>query len=295
MTEQINAPRTFTAGRDAPSARWFLKGEGTGNDFVVMVDLSGEPGPTPGFVRSLCDRRRGIGADGLLRVSRAAGNQQSGASYFMDYRNADGSIAEMCGNGARVFAAALRALGLEEATDFLIQTRGGLRRVIINPDATVSIGMGLPRLAAGTKLVSDVVDGVGHAIWMPNPHAVFEVPEESVLAVLDLSKPPKVGPVDVFPQGVNVEFVTSVSDHHIRMRVHERGVGETLSCGTGACAAAVASAIALGEGPADPAWRVDVPGGTLSVAWGRDDLFLTGPATLVAAGELDEEWLRVNG
>ncbi len=281
----------------------FTKGHGTGNDFLILDDLDGALTVTPGHVLALCDRRRGVGADGLLIVRRTAthrdvADQRDAAEYFMDYRNADGSVAEMCGNGARVFAAHLVATGLVRDPAFQIATRGGPRRVdTAGAPEQIVVGMGSPAFLRGRdELLVAPSGGIAEAwprpavgVHMPNPHAVTRV--QSTAEAGPLLDPPVVTPARAFPAGVNVEFVEQVTAHHIRMRVFERGVGETQSCGTGACAAAVAALRWQGEGPGAPEVRVDVPGGALGVHWQPDgSVDLRGPAELVATGVLAAGW-----
>jgi diaminopimelate epimerase len=261
----------------------FTKGHGTGNDFVLLPDPNDALRVTPDAVRAVCDRRFGVGGDGLIRVV------PQGERWFMDYHNADGSIGEMCGNGARVFAAYLRQCGLVDTDDFEIQTRGGTRQVKLSADA-VHVDMGTPRHVSG-----EVKVGVGsgswpaEAVYMPNPHAVVFTDDLD----LDLSKPPAVDS-EIFTEGQNVEFVVVLTPgEHVRMRVHERGVGETLSCGTGICA--VADRTLAAEGIAGPARvQVDIPGGTCWVERTEaGSLVLIGPAAFVADGELSEELSRL--
>jgi diaminopimelate epimerase len=263
----------------------FTKGHGTANDFVVVPDLDGARELTDRQVAAICDRRRGLGADGVLRVvrtermaGRVAGIDGQSATWFMDYRNADGGAVEMCGNGIRVFSRYLRREGLVSDDRVDVATRDGVKQVVLNPDGSVTVDMGEPR-DVGPR------DG-GTFVSMGNPHVVHFVDDLSTAPVTTL------GPEldrDT-PGGTNVEFVSVLPGGTVLMRVWERGVGETRSCGTGACAAVVAGATAglLGR-------RVDVhlPGGTLSVDWtdaGR--VLMTGPATLVADGEIDDEWLE---
>jgi diaminopimelate epimerase len=259
----------------------FVKGHGTENDFVVLPDFDGELDGS--LVRAVCDRRAGIGADGVLRVVREADG------YFMDYRNADGSVAETCGNGIRVFARHLVSAGLAHAGTMTIGTRGGPREVTVpahGGDITVDMG-------PATRLV-DAEITVGTSAWkavgwsMGNPHLV--VLDAGPLDGLDLTRQPVIDPADAFPDGVNVELVELLGGHELRMRVHERGVGETRSCGTGACAAAVAAMDAAGE---RSSYVVTVPGGRLVVQWREDgSVVMSGPAVLVASGELDPAWLE---
>jgi diaminopimelate epimerase len=266
----------------------FLKGHGTQNDFVLLPDHDGS---THGHlsrerVRALCDRRAGIGGDGVLRVIRsAAAGVESTAEWFMDYRNSDGSIAEMCGNGIRVFARHLLDEGLAEGP-ITIATRAG--------DKTVSVvGHELVADLGSPALLGRSVVSVGDWSWpvrhidMGNPHAVAFVDS------IDAHGP--VGPLlespvydhEVYPHGVNVEFVRRLGTHHVEMRVFERGSGETRSCGTGAGAVMVATAEADGS-VRDVPYTVDVPGGRLTITWTSDDrVLLQGPAVVVASGHTD--------
>jgi diaminopimelate epimerase len=254
----------------------FVKGHGTQNDFVVLPDFDGDLDES--LVRGLCDRRAGIGADGVLRV--VAGDER----FYMDYRNADGSIAETCGNGIRVFARYLVTAGRAAPGELTIDTRSGLRTVTVPVDGgDITVGMGAPARLADAEV------GIGSAAWkavgwsMGNPHLV--VLDAGPIDDLDLTSPPAVDPASAYPDGVNVELLEPAGDRKLRMRVHERGVGETRSCGTGACAAAVAAMDAVGE---RSSYVVEVPGGRLAVEWRDDDeVLMTGPAVLVASGELD--------
>lgn len=255
----------------------FTKGHGTGNDFVLLSDPRDELTVTAEAVRAVCDRRFGVGGDGVIRVV------PDGDVWFMDYHNADGSIGEMCGNGARVFAAFLQSEGLVADDEFVIATRGGQRQVVVADQ--ISIDMGVPEAVS-----DDVMVQVGdqkwpaEAVFMPNPHAVVFVDDLD----MSLTEAPTVR-ASVFPEGQNVEFVSVIEPgRHVRMRVHERGVGETLSCGTGICAVADRVLAAAGiTGEADV--QVDVPGGRLTVTrTPSGSLVLTGPAVLVADGTLSE-------
>lgn len=271
----------------------FIKGHGTANDFVIVADLEGRRDLTADEVRFLCDRHRGIGADGVLRVVRTEHLPEfrhlaPSAEFFMDYRNADGSIAEMCGNGVRVFVRYLDAVGLITDADVVIGTRAGLRECRMNADLSVSVDMGPAVLPDHEAIPLVAIQGelwpaVG--VLMPNPHAVTFV--DGLDEVGSLEQAPDVVPPTIFPDGVNVEFVVQRGPSHIAMRVHERGVGETRSCGTGACAAAWAGSRRYPgmdiSGPTGV--QVDVPGGTVFVReLDNGSLELTGPATLVARG-----------
>jgi diaminopimelate epimerase len=263
----------------------FVKGHGTENDFVVLPPDAGWDELTAESVRALCDRRAGIGGDGVLRVVRT---DDPDAPWFMDYRNADGSIAEMCGNGIRVFARFLVDEGLEAPGQLRIGTRAGVKKVDVPASGDITVGMGVPERLGDAKATVDgrAYDGAGWS--MGNPHlVVLDVDDLDALRLDDI---PAVDPADAFPDGVNVEFVQRVGEHHIRMRVHERGVGETRSCGTGVCAAAVAAMDVAGE---RASYDVDLPGGRLVVKWCEGgNVLLTGPAVLVASGDVDPAALR---
>jgi diaminopimelate epimerase len=272
----------------------FVKGHGTGNDFVIIPDLEGRLDLTDEQVRWVCDRHRGIGANGVLRVVRTDRMPDfvdfaPVAEFFMDYRNADGSLAEMCGNGARVFVRYLDATGLVTDNDVVIATRGGLRSTTINADRSITIDMGqatTPRARALPSVTVDDRSWPATGVLVPNPHAVVFVDDLSDAG--SLLGAPDVAPADVFPDGVNVEFVVDRGPNHVAMRVHERGVGETLSCGTGACAVAWAARRREGEPtPGESTWQVDVPGGTVHVTeTAAGAMLLTGPADLVARGTI---------
>jgi diaminopimelate epimerase len=273
-----------------------LKGHGTQNDFLVLPDLDGELDLSAELVRALCDRHAGIGADGVLRVVRAEmmpelAPDAAGAGYAMDYRNADGSTSEMCGNGIRVFMRYLQLAGLA-GSEMTIATRGGLRRVHGDPDGDLTAEMGVPVLLGVRPVVSarPLAPVTGFALQVPTPHVVVTLGEAADLDTLDLGRAPSVEPA--LPSGQNVEFVVERAPRHLAMRVHERGVGETRSCGTGICAAVVARAVAHSAAADGSTWRVDVPGGSCSVQWRTDGgLELTGPAVLVAEVTAAPEWL----
>lgn len=268
----------------------FVKGHGTANDFLVIPDLAGDWSPYPEQIRWLCDRRRGIGADGILRVvptsmMEGASELCPDARYFMDYRNADGSPAEMCGNGVRVFARYLLDNDLESGSDFLVGTRAGCVPIRVGVGAEITAALPNP-IAPFRSSVSVSLDGrtwPATGVLAPNPHAVVLDVDLEALSDIDLA--PVVIPPEAFPEGVNVEFVEYVEPGRIRMRVVERGVGETLSCGTGACAAAWAAADAWDSQRLT--WCVEVPGGELRVDLQADGhVLLTGPAELIAEGHV---------
>lgn len=281
----------------------FAKGHGTGNDFLILPDPDGAMGVPPDLVARLCDRRTGLGADGILRVVRAhavgdavpggAAGPAGAAEWFMDYRNADGSVAEMCGNGIRVFARYLLDHGLAEGPELALATRAGLRLVRAEPGGEYTVDMGAPVVGghAAAEIGSGRYDGL--AVSLGNPHLACVV--DRPVAEFDLTAAPAVDH-ELFPDGANVEVVRILGERHLEMRVHERGSGETMSCGTGAVAAAAAAteAAATGSnGQLRPAgvWTVEVPGGTLTVTLAPTTSLLTGPAVIVAEGEINQAWL----
>ncbi|WP_261623170.1 diaminopimelate epimerase [Nesterenkonia marinintestina] len=303
-----------------------VKAHATGNDFVMLVDPAGDHDLRPDHVAALCDRRLGIGGDGLIRAVPAAhdpdgrrlleqhreeisaaqeGTPQTEAPtvWFMDYRNGDGSEAEMCGNGVRAFAHLLVSdslVELDQGQELVILTRAGVRTMRRVPEG-YSVGMGIwsfidPELARA-EASDALVMSAGLAdprpalsISMGNPHTVVALPDDDALEQLDLTTAPGVEPVP--RRGTNVEFVVPAEPlvdrgvGAVRMRVHERGVGETMSCGTGACAAAAAVRVwASGDGV--DTWDVSVLGGVVRVRFssrddGAEDVELSGPAEIVA-------------
>jgi diaminopimelate epimerase len=278
----------------------WVKGHGTENDFVLLPDPDTTIHGTlaPRLVRALCQRHRGLGADGVLRVVRTAAYAEGeplaaqvadDTEWFMDYRNADGSVSEMCGNGIRVFARYLVEQDLVDCVDPLpIGTRAGVRTAHFGSDGLITVDMG------PGEVLGDVEISVGDRSWKAshistgNPHAVVMV--DDLAEAGPLLQSPTYDPAD-FPHGVNVEFVREVAARHVAMRVYERGSGETRSCGTGACAAALAAA-AVEDAARPQVWRVDVPGGSLYVHWLENGhLELAGPAVLGVRGRTEPAWL----
>jgi diaminopimelate epimerase len=290
-------------GDTYPDQVEFAKGHGTQNDFVLLPDPDGRLSLTPASVAALCDRRRGLGADGVLRVTRAevAGLERipegvRPGDWYMDYRNADGSIAQMCGNGVRVFAHFLRASGLESRDEFVVGSLAGPRPVVMHrwddttADVTVDMGK-VNQLGTGEAIVGGR-PFAGLAVDVGNPHLACVDADMTVgqLAALDVAAPVSFDRAQ-FPEGVNVEVLTAPHGGAVSMRVHERGVGETRSCGTGTVAAAVAG-LAF-DGATTGTLRVRIPGGEVSVAITDASSYLRGPSVLVARGDISEEWWRV--
>lgn len=293
----------------------FAKGHATGNDFVLISDPDGKLELNEQQVAALCHRRFGIGGDGLIRAvptSKVAGYEQlaeenPGAYWFMDYRNNDGSIAEMCGNGVRAFAHFLIAEGLVDlqvGQSIQIGSRAGIKTITRIVDG-YAVNLGPWGLIHEEQAKAQSVDSMvkprgweqalpALSITMGNPHTVVALPDVAMLEGLDLFEAPEVAPTP--PHGTNVEFVVPSEPlieedgvAQVRMRVHERGVGETLSCGTGACAAAAAVRYWASGTALINQWAVAVPGGVVGVEFrenssGGEDTILSGPAELVGRG-----------
>jgi diaminopimelate epimerase len=285
----------------------FTKGNGTGNDFVLVFDPNNELVLDEKQVAKICDRHFGIGADGLIRVVPSKDvpegpsilAEEPNAYWFMDYRNADGSIAEMCGNGVRVFAKYLTervGVSLGDGETLHVGTRAGVKDIQRNKAGFV-VDMGRWRPETEEVLVkSNGMDVArpGQGINVGNPHVVVALASDSELQGLDLNQMPKLNPVP--DSGANVEFVVPFEPMvangvgRIRMRVFERGVGETLSCGTGIVAAALATRLWAGA-DAPNHWIVEVPGGSCGVRMFATEegehVGLSGPAELTFDGELE--------
>ena len=303
---ETSQPRRCGRGGTYPDQVLFTKGHGTQNDFVVLPDLDATLTLNPAAVAALCDRRRGLGADGVLRVTRAGAALAAGVldrvpegvradDWYMDYRNADGSTAQMCGNGVRVFAHYLRAGGLETRDEFVVGSLAGPRPVVLHgvdaTNADVSVDMGKANLLGPGQAVVGGRTLRGLAVDVGNPHLACVDPALTVdaLAALDVAAPVSFDHAQ-FPDGVNVEVLTAPADGAVSMRVHERGVGETRSCGTGTVAAAVAALSHAGA--TTGTLTVRVPGGDVVVSVTEATSYLRGPSVLVARGELSDEWWR---
>ena len=273
----------------------FEKWHGIGNDFVMIADPDDSVRLDPEHVRAICERRFGVGADGVIRVAPGT----DGADLFMDYVNSDGSLGEMCGNGIRCLALFARAEGLADKDALQVATRAGVKIVTILADGKVRVDMGPPifepaavpvtwegpdALHAKLELESEVVEAA--VLSMGNPHAVLFVDDPTAAPVTTLG--PVIEHLEVFPSGTNVEWARVDSPGHVTMTVWERGSGQTLACGTGACAVAVAAKLVAGAGDKV---TVSLPGGDLEVEWNGSldvdtSVFMTGPAERSFAGEL---------
>jgi diaminopimelate epimerase len=302
-----------------------IKAHGTGNDFVVLPDVDDRLQVSAGFARAVTDRRTGIGGDGVIRLGGPPADQPD-ADVFMDHRNADGTTAEMCGNGVRVTAKLAVDLGLVTPSAegvVRVATRAGTKPVVVHRDedgrvAEVTVDMGPPILAPADvpfetdepdRLVHDLVvdagvaragdgDGEGDGevvpvsvVSMGNPHAVTIVDDVAAAPVTTLGPVIELHPR--FPRKVNAGFVEVVDRATVRLRVWERGVGETAACGTGACAAVVAL---QRLGRVDDTVDVHLPGGVLTVTHrDGDTVRMRGPATEVATLHLADDWLAATG
>ena len=273
----------------------FAKYHGIGNDFVMFADAGDHLRLTPEIVRALCDRRFGIGADGVIRVAPGTG----GGDFFMDYVNSDGSLGEMCGNGIRCLAVFAAAEGLTDKRELKVETRAGFKTVWV-ADGGVRVDMGPPRfrpedvpvlwqgddaLHAKVELDDEVVEAA--CLSMDNAHAVLFVDDLAEVPLTD--RGPRIETHPMFPAGTNVEFVVVESPQRIAMSVWERGSGQTLACGTGACAAAAAARLLRG---AEERMTVAMPGGELTVEWAGSvtdvqPVFMTGPAVMSFEGDVE--------
>ena len=256
-------------------------GHGTENDFVVVFDPDDELEISETQIASICNRKSGIGADGFIRIIKRDGK------WFMDYRNADGSLAEMCGNGIRVMAKYLVTRDLQPEGIFAIDTRAGIKHLRVPRDGDISVNMG--HVTDEMEEVEATNNGQtwsGFNINVGNPHAVVFV--DSLEHVGSLEKAPTVSPASSYPEGVNVEFVEILPNFEAKMRVHERGSGETRSCGTGICAVALAATLKT-NGKLPSRWNIYPPGGRLIVDIdGHSNATLTGPAVILEDHDLSK-------
>lgn len=267
---------------------------GIGNDFVLVDNRSGELQLSASVIRALADRRFGVGCDQVLVAARA---QSTTADVAMQIFNTDGSSAGQCGNGLRCFAIFMRDAGATKRGEARIETPGGVVRAQILESGAVRATMGdPPQLDPATIPMlgyeqapeySVLVDGVPilmGAVSMGNPHAVLSVENVQSAPVDTLG--PAIQALQVFPDSVNVGFMQVMSREQIRLRVFERGVGETLACGSGACAAVVAGQV---QGKLDSQVRVNLPGGALEIEWqgpGRP-VIMSGPTAFVFKSEVE--------
>ena len=277
--------------------RHVLKGHGTENDFVLVPDPDGAFDLDAAQVRALCDRRAGIGGDGVLRVVRTArvpefAGLADRAEWFMDYRNADGSTAEMCGNGIRVFFRYLQRTGVVEQ-EAAVATRGGIMRVRPSPDGNVAVEFGQPQVLADRPVVTaapgpEPTGTTLAALLVPNPHVVVEVTAE------------RAGRARPHPRPGRRPAAAGRAERRVRRARRATG---TCACGCTSAARARRARAGPGSSPrpsrsptADGAgadgrpWRVDVPGGTCHVTWTADAVTLSGPAVLVGEIDLDASW-----
>lgn len=256
-------------------------GHGTENDFVILFDPDSQYVISPAQIAAICNRSSGIGADGFIRITKPDGK------WFMDYSNSDGSIAEMCGNGIRVMARYLVARGHLPEGIFAINTRAGIKHLRVPLEGDISVNMG--QVTDEMEEIEVTQDGKtweGLNISVGNPHAVVFL--ENLEEVGSLETAPVVSPQSSYPEGVNVEFVQLLANNEARMRVHERGSGETRSCGTGTCAVALAATLHT-RGKLPSRWTIYPPGGRLIVDIdGHSNATLIGPAELIADHDISK-------
>ena len=271
----------------------FSKMHGLGNDFVVIDAISQSVDLGTGQVRALADRHTGIGCDQLLLVERAQGPD---ADFRYRIFNSDGGEVGQCGNGARCFMRFVHDRGLTEKTDVVVETQSGQMGLTLEDDGQVTVDMGEPRLRPAD--IPFVAHGRAQtyrlqvndreleiaALSMGTPHAVLQVDDINQAPVEHLG--PAIENHPDFPERVNAGFMQIIDPEHIRLRVHERGAGETLACGSGACAAVVAGRL---WDQLAPRVNVALTGGNLVVKWAGEGspVYLTGPATQVFLGEID--------
>jgi diaminopimelate epimerase len=279
----------------------FVKSHGAGNDFVMIEDLGDRMGILdPKLVAALCDRHQGVGADGLIRIAPA-----DGADFFMDYYNADGGVAEMCGNGIRCLAKYVADRGMTTGDRLRVDTRAGVKHLVLYRDADglvdrVRVDMGPPILERKSIPVAGDGDPLhvpvqaetdrfeAACVSMGNPHAVVFVDRLAAIPVERYG--PLIETAAVFPAKANVEFTEVLGPDEVRVRVWERGVGETQACGTGACATAVAANL---RGLTGRDVAVHMPGGTLDISWTDETVYLTGPVVEVFRGTFDDTVARM--
>lgn len=275
----------------------FSKYQGTGNDFVMIEDLDDRLDLSADAVQAICDRRFGVGADGVIRLAPGT----DGGQFFMDHMNADGTTAEMCGNGIRCLAVFARDIGATSETELKVLTRSGLKVVSVNADASVTVDMGapifdppaIPVTASGSDALQLRIEAAGEShtaacLSMGNPHAVLFVNDPDAAPVPSLG--PEIETHELFPNKTNVEFAAPRAPDRIDMRVWERGVGETMACGTGACAVGVAARLLKDT---EESVTVALPGGDLRIDWAGDlttqaSVYMTGPAVKSFDGTLDD-------
>ncbi len=270
----------------------FSKMHGLGNDFVVIDAINQQVNLNAAQVRHLADRRHGIGCDQVLLVERS---ERSDCAFRYRIFNSDGGEVEQCGNGARCFAHFVRAKGLSDADCIAVETRGGRIELLVQQDGRVTVDMGAPRLEPDQIPFEALVRAPRYAlavggetieigaVSMGNPHAVLEVPHVDSAPVARLG--PAIEAHARFPVHVNVGFMEIVDRNRIRLRVFERGAGETLACGTGACAAVVVGRV---QDLLDETVTVELRGGDLVVSWAgeHEPVLMTGPATFVFEGRI---------
>ena len=260
----------------------FTKMQGLGNDYVYVDCIHQDPGDLNQLAARLSERHFGVGSDGLICICPS-----DWADFRMRMFNADGTEGEMCGNGIRCLGKFVYDKGLTDKTELVIETLGGERKLFLTVEngevSSVTVDMGVPVIEAVQKLTVKGVEYTGTPVSMGNPHFVVEVADPMALDLPDIG--PAFEYFSYFPNRTNTEFVRPLAENEAQMRVWERGSGETLACGTGACAAVAAAYISEYTGPQV---HVILQGGELDVEVAEDNhIYMTGPATIVFEGEID--------
>lgn len=294
-----DALQTIAVGDEDDTAMQVTKVHGCGNDFVVVADLDGTLRIGAGLVRALCDRHTGVGGDGVIRL---APPRDDTADVFMDYRNADGGVVEMCGTGVRCVATYMLNRGLVTGNRVRVGSRAGVRTVVVTGrdaggrvvetqvDMGAPVPTGMVRLRLPAADGGAIIDVEAMTLSMGNPHAVIGVDDVHKAPVAQWG--PRIEHDPSFPEGTNVEFIEVPAPDVVRGRIWERGVGETLASGTGASAMAAAAHML---GRVGPDVRVEVPGGVLHASWQADTLLIRGPAVEVFDARMDAAWVDAVG
>jgi diaminopimelate epimerase len=263
----------------------FYKYEGVGNDFIMIDNLSGELAFGKDYIKSICDRYFGIGADGVILLESSL---NPNANCFMNYYNSDGTVAQMCGNGARCTAKFFANITNSKLKELNIDTRAGVKNVVINEDGTFSVNMGEPvLLSLDFPSLPTKIEGFDFKfVSMGNPHAVTIVENLEDIEIKEIG--PKVENNDHFPNKVNVEFVEKIDDLNYKVKVWERGCGETLACGTGACAVFATIHLMQDKSLEDEEITLQFPGGNLYLSQNHNNkIILRGEAHFVFKGEIE--------
>jgi diaminopimelate epimerase len=261
----------------------FYKYHGAGNDFIMINNLDGDINLKPDYIKSVCDRHFGVGSDGLILIEKS-----DKADCFMNYYNSDGTLAEMCGNGIRCVAKFFLEQTDSDLKELSIDTRAGIKKIIKNSDDTYSVNMGMP-IFEHDDFPNGVLNLEGlemECVSMGNPHAVVIVDSLNNFNIKTIG--PEIENDYHFPRKINVEFVEKIDDTNYKVKVWERGCGETLACGTGACAIFAILSLPTRQGLGGKEITLEFPGGKLYVSKNHEEnIILRGPATFVFKGGIE--------